>query len=137
MKKTILILSTALLISCNKSKTQPTPAPQSTPQVVNVPTNTVTSNTITFNFDPSSIGYLYINWHYKPMAYTPDSVYQTYSSITITRVLTTDSIRYRFFSNSCSTCGSDPSNLKIYKNGLLLNSFNNDYGSSFRYISLK
>ena len=135
MKTTILILATVLITSCNKSKTQPTPAPQ---PVVNTPViNTPVSNTITFNFDPSSIGYLYINWHYKPMAYTPDSVYQTYSSITITRVLTTDSIRYRFFSNSCSTCGSDPSNLKIYKNGLLLNSFNNDYGSSFRYISLK
>lgn len=135
MKTTILILVTVLITSCNKSKTQPTQAPQ---PVVNTPViNTPVSNTITFNFDPSSVGYLYINWHYKPMAYTPDSVYQTYSSITITRVLTTDSIRYRFFSNSCSTCGSDPSNLKIYKNGLLLNSFNNDYGSSFRYISLK
>jgi hypothetical protein len=135
MKTTILILATVLITACNKSKTQPTPASQ---PVVNTPViNAPVSNTITFNFDPSSTGYLYINWHYKPNSYTPDSVYHTYGSITITRVLTTDSIRYRFFSNSCSTCGSDPSNLTIYKNGLLLNSFSNDFGSNFRYISLK
>ena len=135
MKTTILLLATVLITSCNKSKTQPT---QTSQPVVNSPViNAQVSNTITFNFDPSSVGYLYINWHYKPYSYTPDSVYQTYGSITITRVLTTDSIRYRFFSMSCSTCGSDPSNLLIYKNGLLLNSFSNDFGSNFRYISLK
>lgn len=130
MKK-LIILFAVTLFSCKKTNPTPQKAITSNPTTV----NTIIPKDVVFNFDPSTIGYLYINWNYHYNSQI-DSLYSTSTSMLINRSISSDTIRFRFFSTMCYNCSLNPSSLSITINGVLKKSYSNDNGTDYRYVVL-
>lgn len=126
MKYSILIL--LFIVSCKKKPNTPNNS-------VSVVQQTKQPKEVVFNFNPSSQGYLYINWDYKVISQL-DSLYYTPTELTIKRNVLSDTIRYRFFSTQCSNCPLNNSDITITIDGVIKQNYSNDLGADYRYIVL-